>query len=74
MACLQYLKGDSHLFEGTSGAGKALISEVQANGEKISPDKVVLITRDPNQNIVWMEKGNDRAGLEHIINNHSNLI
>lgn len=64
-------KGDSHLFTGTSGAGKALIAEVQANGEKISPEKVVMITRDPSGKIIWMETGNNRSGLEHIIGNHS---
>jgi len=63
-------KGDSHLFSGTSGAGRALIAEVQANGEKISPDKVVMITKDPNNKIVWMETGNNRSGLEHIIDRH----
>ena len=41
-------KGSSHLFTNTSGEGKTLIAEVQANGDKISPEKVVLITRDPN--------------------------
>ncbi len=63
-------KGDSHLFTGTSGAGKALIAEVQANGEKISPDKVEMITRDPSGKVVWMETGNNRSGLEHIIDKH----
>ena len=40
-------KGDSHLFPNTSGAGRSLIDEVIANGEKISPDEVLLITEDP---------------------------
>ena len=64
-------KGDSHLFTGTSGAGKALIVEVQANGDKISPDKVVMITKDPTGKIVWMESGDSHSGLEHIIDKHS---
>ncbi len=51
-------KGSSHLFSGTSGEGKALIAEVEASGEKISPEKVVMITRDPNGKIVWLETGN----------------
>ena len=63
-------KGDSHLFAGTSGEGKALIDEIMANGEKISPDKVVLITRDPAGKIVWLEEGNSKAGLQHIIDRH----
>lgn len=63
-------KGSSHLFSGTSGEGKALIDEVISNGDKISPDKVVMITRDPKGKIVWLEEGNNRSGLQHIINEH----
>lgn len=63
-------KGSSHLFSGTSGEGKALIDEVIANGEKVSPDKVVLITRDPTGKIVWLEEGNSSSGLQHIIDRH----
>ena len=63
-------KGSSHLFSGTSGEGKALIDEVIANGYKISPEKVVLITRDPTGKIVWLEEGNSSRGLQHIIDRH----
>ena len=63
-------KGSSHLFSGTSGEGKALIDEVIANGYKISPEKVVLITRDPTGKIVWLEEGNSSSGLQHIIDRH----
>lgn len=63
-------KGSSHLFSGTSGEGKALIDEVIASGDKISPDKVVLITRDPTGKIVWLEEGNSSSGLQHIIDRH----
>lgn len=63
-------KGSSHLFSGTSGEGQALINEVIANGEKISPDKVVMITKDPSGKIVWLETGNQNSGLQHIINKH----
>lgn len=63
-------KGSSHLFSGTSGAGKALIDEVISKGEKISSDKVVMITKDPNGKIVWLEEGNDQSGLAHIIDRH----
>jgi filamentous hemagglutinin len=63
-------KGSSHLFSGTSGEGQALINEVIANGEKISPDKVVMITKVPSGKIVWLETGNQSSGLQHIINEH----
>lgn len=63
-------KGNSHLFSGTSGEGQALIDEVVANGDKISPDKVLMITRDPSGKIVWMEEGNSSSGLQHIVDRH----
>ncbi len=63
-------KGSSHLFSGTSGEGQALIDEVISNGDKISSDKVVMITRDLNGRIVWLEEGNNNSGLQHIINEH----
>lgn len=63
-------KGSSGYFSGTSGEGRALIDEVIAKGEKISPDKVVLITREPSGRIVWLEEGDARAGLQHIIDRH----
>ena len=63
-------KGSSHLFSGTSGEGRALIDEVVANGDKISPDNVVMITKDPSGKIVWLESGNKTSGLQHIINEH----
>lgn len=63
-------KGSSHLFSGTSGEGKALIHETLAKGKKISSDKVVLIAREPSGKIVWLETGNDRSGLKHIIDKH----
>lgn len=63
-------KGDSHIFTGTSGEGRQLIDEVIVSGWKISPEKVVGITRDPNDKIIWLETGNESSGLEHIIIEH----
>lgn len=63
-------KGSSHLFPKTNGEGQALIAEVLANGEKISPNKVLLITKDTQGKIVWLEIGNSSSGLRHIIDRH----
>lgn len=45
----------------------ALIAEVQANGHKISPDRVVRIGRGSDGKVVWMEKGNATAGEAHLM-------
>lgn len=66
-------KGDSGYFSGTSGQGKALIDEVIASGYKITPSEVIGIARDPNGNIVWLEKGHlgsRPSGLAHILDAH----
>ena len=63
-------KGSSHLFSGTSGEGKELIAEVKAKGEKITPEKVMLITKDTSGKIVWLEEGNPSSGFQHIVSGH----
>lgn len=63
-------KGSSGLYTGTIGEGRDLIDEVIKSGEKISPDNVLLIAKDPSGKTVWIEKGNSSAGLQHIINQH----
>ncbi len=46
-----------------------LISSLPA-GTKISPENVVDIRRLPNGRTVWLETGNDSAGLRHIYKQH----
>lgn len=45
-----------------------LIDEVKNSGAKISEQDVVGITRTPDGSIDWLETGNPKAGLEHIMN------
>lgn len=45
----------------------ALIEEARQQGHKINPDDVVHIGKDQNGKIVWLEKGNDSAGLGHMM-------
>ena len=57
----------------TGAVSRALIAEVQARGDKISPDEVLGITRDLSGHIVWLEKGHlgERpSGLTHIMQEH----
>ncbi len=63
----------STIFSGTKGEGAALVSQLEARGEKINAKDVVAITKDSYGNIVWLEKGHagDRpSGLEHILDAH----
>lgn len=66
-------KPDSGYFSGTSGAGKALIQEVEARGDKINADEVIGITKDASGRIIWLEKGHlngKPSGLAHILDAH----
>ena len=56
------------LFKHTIGANRTLMDELAAQGEKFSPKKIVGITKDPSGKIVWIEEGNSKSGLEHIVN------
>ena len=47
-----------------------LVEELTANGIKFNPNNVVAITKTTDGKIVWLETGNSRAGLNHIIERH----
>ncbi|CAM3068949.1 hypothetical protein SAXI111661_16630 [Saccharomonospora xinjiangensis] len=55
----------------TSKPDPALIAEVQRQGHKISPERVVRIARLPDDRIVWLEEGNEDSGLAHIEATHA---
>lgn len=49
------------------GNSKAdLISELKSNGIKHTPEDILWIGRSANGKLVWLEIGNDKAGLKHI--------
>lgn len=63
-------KAISGEFSGTKGEGAALVSQLQASGEKINKTDVVAITQDASGKTVWLEKGHlgERpSGLAHIV-------
>ena len=47
-----------------------LVGELTANGIKFNPNNVVAITKTADGKIVWLETGNTKAGLNHIIERH----
>ena len=47
---------------------KKLIAELKERKIKFTEKDIVFVTRDKTGQIVWLERGNSRAGLEHIIN------
>ena len=39
---------------------------------KFNANDVLFVTKDKDNQIVWLEKGNNGAGLTHILNKHAN--
>ena len=50
--------------------GKELLPELISSGYKFQEDDIVFIAKDKTDKIIWLERGNERAGLKHIILNH----
>ena len=38
---------------------------------KFNADDVLFVTKDKSDQLIWLEKGNDNAGLNHILNKHA---
>ncbi len=49
---------------------QALLNELSSKGVKFSPNKVISISKTKNGQIVFLEEGNSKAGLKHIIDRH----
>ena len=50
-----------------SGKNANLLDELASSGVKYNANDVVAITKTADEKLVWLEKGNSRAGLEHIM-------
>ena len=56
---------------GGGGQKETLLKELAENGVKHNADDIIRIARGPDGKIVFLEKGNSRAGLQHIIEAHA---
>ncbi len=52
---------------------RILVTELLAQQIKVSPDQLVDIRRLPNGKIVFLEHGNQAAGLQHILKHSENF-
>lgn len=44
------------------------IKDLEKAGVKFNKEEVIFVTKDKTGQLIWLEKGNMNAGLEHIIN------
>lgn len=49
---------------------KELIKELIESGRKVTPENIIMVTKDEENEIIWLETGNERAGMEHITERH----
>ena len=54
------------------GVNPTLLNELTANGVKFTPENVIATARGPSGQVVFLETGNSRAGLQHIVGEHAN--
>ena len=46
---------------------KELLDELANSGVKYNTDELLAITKTPDGKLVWLEKGNSKAGFEHVL-------
>ena len=64
----KFASGDTVGAKGTLNT--SLLDELTANGVKFTPENVIATTRSPSGKVVFLETGNSKAGLRHIIEEH----
>ncbi|WP_201788750.1 hypothetical protein [Pseudomonas frederiksbergensis] len=52
------------------GVNPNCLEEMTANGVKYTPENVIATTRSQSGQVVFLEVGNSKAGLQHIIEEH----
>ena len=51
---------------------KNIVSEMEKNKVKFTPKDLIFTTKDKSGQIVFLEKGNSSAGLQHILDGNGN--
>ncbi|MGW7052530.1 polymorphic toxin-type HINT domain-containing protein [Streptomyces sp. NPDC054887] len=63
--------GQNVLVHNNDCVDKELLDEMKETGVKFDPEKVIRAERDADGKIVFLEEGNSRAGLKHILEEHA---
>lgn len=70
LATLGMLGKDLILIAKNSFATKSLFKEMTAQGIKFTPENIVGAAKNNSGKIIFLEKGNSKAGLQHIVEEH----
>ncbi|WP_208721848.1 hypothetical protein [Pantoea deleyi] len=74
VASLGMLGKDLFIIARNSFATKSLFKEMTTQGIKFTPEKVVGAAKDNSGKIIFLEKGNSKSGLQHIVEEHGSQI
>ena len=47
------------------------MDELASSGVKYNPDEVIAVIKTPDGHLLWLEQGNTRSGLTHILERHT---
>lgn len=61
-------KGGSNVFNNLKPQN--LMDELASSGVKYNPDEVITVTKTADGNLFWLEQGNSKSGLTHILERH----
>lgn len=50
---------------------QGLLDELANSGVKYNPDDVVAVIKNSEDKLMWLENGNSKAGLQHILERHA---
>ena len=50
------------------------MDELARSGVKYNPDEVIAVMKTSDGKLIWLERGNDSAGLEHILKHADQFI
>jgi hypothetical protein len=65
-------RGDDVIEWAGNSVNHSLINESASKGIKVTPENVIATTRSANGQIIFLETGNSKAGLQHIVAEHKN--
>lgn len=65
-----YGKSSANFIEGSLNSN--LLDELANSGVKYNPDDVITVMKNSEGKLMWLEKGNSKAGLTHILERHAN--
>ena len=63
--------GNSDILKTKVQRNEQLMKELAESGVKYSPDDVIMLAKTKDGKLLWLETGNEKNGLRHIIKEHS---